>query len=469
MKIQLSESQVKNLISGYKNLNEQSQTPFGETRKWEVNFSALWDSGKWKLTQSHMESMKPELVKIVQYLKKHPNTKLNIQIVSSESKVPNYDREQSGDVKVAEGYLSQKRGEELRQKLDLFFKQLNLENSVEIPKAETRVGGPNWTPQDNANDPKFKQHQFVKLIITGEYSIACLIGMSIEISTLGDKDNHRCDEAIFEFKVNGISLGVVNLNNGMMDMGESRRDPIGDRLKQYVDAHNKRSIVKNYSSPLTREIFTKFERLRANGTVKSLPQYEWQNKRLKDWGRELGIEGKVDNVSTLNSLLYKYWLVNKPTEIESYIDITKEDSVIPDEFFVGGLKPYIGQTVGQLFIEPKEMVNKVKNIEGRKSDNIVGGFRSQTFTLDTSKAQEIINQSKTKDRLVLSIKPLVSKQGPYRAFYGGGSHTEVPRIKITGKDGEIRYEGMPNASLGRGDLSETPILTTDVCGKPITT
>ena len=92
MRIQLSENQVKTLIKGYKHINEQESPSMGETRRWEVNFSALWDSGKWKLNQSHMESMKPELTKIVQYLRKHPNTKLNIQIVSGESKVPNYDR-----------------------------------------------------------------------------------------------------------------------------------------------------------------------------------------------------------------------------------------------------------------------------------------------------------------------------------------------------------------------------------------
>lgn len=468
MRIQLSENQVKTLIKGYKHINEQESPSMGETRRWEVNFSALWDSGKWKLNQSHMESMKPELTKIVQYLRKHPNTKLNIQIVSGESKVPNYDREQSGNVKVPEGYLSQKRGEELKQKLDIFFNELNLENSVEIPKSETRIGGPSWTPQDNANDPKFKEHQFVKLVITGEYSIACLIGMSIEVSTLGLKDGHRCDEAIFEFKVNGISLGIVNLNNGVIDLGEVvlTEDPLGVRLKQYIDVHNKKIVTRNYSAPLARQIYKKFE---SDGSVKSLTQYTWQNATLKEWGRKLGIKEKVDNVATLNDVFYQYWLVNKPTEIGDYIDMTNGESKVPEDLVHTGLKPYVGQTINQIFNEPKDVLSKINNLDGRKTDNKLGGFRSQTFMLDTSKAQDIVNQSKTKDKLILSIKPLVSKSGPYRLlFSGGGSHTEVPRIKITGKEGDVRYEGMPNKTLQRGDLTETPILTTDICGNAIT-
>jgi hypothetical protein len=475
MRIQLSENQVKSLIKGYKYINEQETPLMGETRRWEVNFNALWDSGKWKLNQSHMESMKPELTKIVQYLRKHPNTKLNIQIVSGESKVPNYDREQSGNVKVPEGYLSQKRGDELKQKLEIFFKELNLENSVEIPKSETRIGGPSWTPQDNANDPKFKEHQFVKLVITGEYSIACLIGMTIEVSTLGLKDGHRCDEAIFEFKVNGISLGIVNLNNALIDVGQVKLtdDRLGDRLKQYISTHNNKVITRNYSAPLARQIFKKFESggvaRPLEGSVKSLPQYVWQNETLKDWGRKLGIKEKVDNVATLNDVFYQYWLINRPTEISNYIDLTNGESVIPEDLMVGSLQPYIGQTIDQIFNEPKVMLDKINNMDGRKTDGKVGGFRSQTFMLDTSKAQDIVNQTKTKDKLILSIKPLVSKTGPYRMFFSGeGSHTEVPRIKITGKEGDVRYEGMPNKSLQRGDLTETPILTTDICGNAIT-
>ena len=470
MKIQLREDQIKSLISGYKTLNEQEGG--SQERSWEVNFSALWEPGKWKLTQSHLQSMKPELEKIVLYLRKHPNTKLSIQIVASESRVPNYDREQSGNVKVDEGYLSQKRGEELSQKLDTFFKQIKLQNSVEIPKPQTRIGGPSWTPQDKATDKKFTDHQYVKLIIKGTYSIACLIGMSIKIHTLGSKDSHSCDEAIFDLKVNGVSLGVVNLNNGPIDVGSVvKTDRESDYLRKHIGKTNRLTIVRNYSIPLAQEITREWKNASRSGGSSFLNGHVWNKKPLGEWALELfNREGaRVSTTETLRSLLTNYWLKYKPTEIEGLVDLDNGDSVIPKSLSGNErIAPYIGKTVREVLDQPKEMAEKVSKISGRETDGVTGGTRSQTFILDTAKAQEIVSQSKTKDKLILSIKPLVSRTGPYRMFYNNGSHSEVPRVKIMGKDGDVRYDNMPNASLDRGSLEETPILTTDLCGKPIT-
>ena len=473
MKIQLNETQVKNLISGYKTLREQEfRTPGVSEGSWEVNFSALWGPGKWKLTQSHLSNMKPELTKIVSYLKKHPNSKLNIQIVASESRVTNYDREQSGDVKVQEGYLSNKRGEEMRQKLDLFFKQLNLENSVVIPKAETRVGGPQWNPStDRADDKKFTDHQYVKLVITGTYSYECLVGMNIKVWTKGSSDGHTCDEAIFDFLVNGISLGVVNLNNGSIDSGEEEMgdDVRGTRLMRTIRSYNKSRIMGQYARPMSKEIYDDYiAKKRAKTFDGLLSDYVWQGKKISEWGKELGIETKIVGMSLLQTLLVNYWMANKPTEVTNYIDLDEPSSVIPDSFEGSPvLGPYVGQSVDQIFNQPKDMIDKVKNIEGRETDGKKGGFRSQTFTLDTNKAAEIVKQSKTKDMLILSIKPLVGLAGPYRLFYRSGSHTEVPRIRITGKDGEERYQGQPNAGLDKGVMDEKDILKVDICGNDL--
>ena len=474
MKIQLKESQIKNLIKGYKTtlLEQESLQPGTNVRSWEVNFSALWGPGKWKLTQSHLNNMKPELNKIVTYLRKNPNTKLNIQIVSSESRVPNYDREQSGDVKVKEGYLSQKRGAEMAQKLDLFFKELKLENSVEIPKAETRVGGPAWDGK-NAKDEKYTDHQYVKLVIKGTYSIECLVGMNIVISTRGNDDGHTCDEAIFDFLVNGISLGVVNLNNGDKDSqtGEDQRDIMGERIKREIVRRNTGFIRRSYSDPLSNEIYKDYRIKRQKGEVVRLSEYEWNGKTIEDWATDVGYGTTypLTQRSQVVSILNRYWVKYKPNEIKGYIDLTNGETKIPEEVNnTQYLRFHKGKTINELFNEPKELFDRVKNISGRESDGKKGGARSQTFVLDTNKSMEIVNQSKTKDKLILSIKPLVDMKGPYRLFFNKGSHSSVPRIRITGKNGDERYNKQPNVNITRGSTAEKEILKTDICGNEIT-
>ena len=119
------------------------------------------------------------------------------------------------------------------------------------------------------------------------------------------------------------------------------------------------------------------------------------------------------------------------------------------------------------YIDDTRNKQKVKSIQGRETDNKSGGRRAQNFVLDTAKAQEIVSQASVKDRLVISLKPLVDKTGPYRVFYSKGSHSEVPSVYITGRNGDKRYAGTPNSKMVRGSMVETVILTTDLCGNPI--
>ena len=111
--------------------------------------------------------------------------------------------------------------------------------------------------------------------------------------------------------------------------------------------------------------------------------------------------------------------------------------------------------------------NKLWKIEGRETDNKLGGIRRQIFTLDQSKAKSIVDGGEIKDRLILSITPLVSKSGPYKEFYKDGSHSDVPTVKITNGDGETLYSGNPTVKMTRGSLKKTRLLQTDLCGKPL--
>ena len=72
-------------------------------------------------------------------------------------------------------------------------------------------------------------------LVVSETKLECLIGMEITIGYQSG-GGHKCDEAIFDFKVNGVSLGVGNLNNGQIDTAETK---FRYDLKGRIDNYNK--------------------------------------------------------------------------------------------------------------------------------------------------------------------------------------------------------------------------------------
>ena len=82
--------------------SEQGFNP--QTKQQTINFGSVWPSGKWKLTQQQKSKIDPELKKIATFIVKYPTSKLTIQIeFLGESKVTNYDNEQSSRVRVKPG------------------------------------------------------------------------------------------------------------------------------------------------------------------------------------------------------------------------------------------------------------------------------------------------------------------------------------------------------------------------------
>ena len=78
MKIHLSESQVKKLISDYKTINEQSVGFNPETKTETVNFNSVWRSGYWKLASNQIQNLNNQMKVIQDFLSKNPQTKLSI-------------------------------------------------------------------------------------------------------------------------------------------------------------------------------------------------------------------------------------------------------------------------------------------------------------------------------------------------------------------------------------------------------
>jgi hypothetical protein len=150
------------------------------------------------------------------------------------------------------------------------------------------------------------------------------------------------------------------------------------------------------------------------------------------------------------------------------------DETIVDELIVKKMGTFykflpsdIGKPITGVVTKSVGIQEMLWNIEGRETDSKPGGIRRQVFTLDQSKAKSIVDGGKIKDRLILSITPLVGRSGPYKRFFKKGSHSDVPTVKITNGDGETLYSGNPNVTMKRGSMSKTNLLQTDLCGKPL--
>jgi uncharacterized protein Veg len=405
----LSESQVRNIIDRV--LLEQNSI---RTEELTVNFDAIWPMGKWKLTPQQSNPIVQKLVQITDFINKNKGGEVTIQIEAGESQVTNRDGEDPSKPELKPGILSQRRGESMVTFLTQYFQGLTSKGAIEkmpiLPNPITKIG---TTPyKKGSNDLKdkqeqYKQEQFVRAIVSVKKDYECLVGMEITIGYYKgrNKSVHECDEAIFDLRMNGISLGVVNLNNSSLDMGI---DYVKGRLEQ------KQKTYEMYKS--------KFERLVAAGTYK-----ERERKKY----------------------------VPEPPTIEW-----------PQKLRTVASK--LGYKTIEPFVEDLQKINDSFKQYGRKSDGKSGGDRSQTFILDGATAKSIIDNSPS-DKIVLSLLPLVSKDGKYKIFFQDGTHADTPWVTIKSKKNpDPLFNGEPNIGMKRGSTTETVLLQTDLCGVPIT-
>jgi hypothetical protein len=404
----LSESQVKNVIDRL--LSEQ--TPL-RTESIVVNFDAIWPMGKWKLTPQQTEPITQKLTQIRDFINKNRGSDVTIQIEAGESQVTNRDGEDPSKPELKPGVLSQRRGQSMVTFLNQYFQDLVTNRIIEkmpnLPNPITKIGA---TPyKKGSNDlidkkEQYQQEQFVRAIISTKKDYECLVGMEITIGYYRGKNSsdHNCDEAIFELKMNGVSLGVVNLNNSTLDMGI---DYVKNTFQKQEENYKKK--VSDFEKGVSNGIYKERERKKY---VPEPPTIAWPNN-MRSRASTLGyktIEPFIEDLQKMNDSFKKY---------------------------------------------------------GRKSDGKTGGNRSQTFVLDEARAKSIIDNSPS-DKIVLSIVPLVSKEGNYKIFYQTGTHADTPWVTIKSKNSsDPLFNGEPNIGLKRGSTEETVLLQTDLCGVPI--
>ena len=414
----LTETQIRNVID--KIVNEQNES---RTESLVVDLGTAWPAGKWKMTPQQMTNIEGKLRQITDFVRKNKDSIVTIQIESGESKVTNYDRETSGNVKLDPGVLSQRRGDELVNYLKGFFQKFVDANVItklpEFPKPIAKIGTTDYTGPQDLKDPskkqKYDQEQYVKAIISLKKDYECIVGMEITIGYFPgqSKSDHTCDEAIFQLKMNGVPLGEVNLNNGALDVTASS---LRDKYKLSLQKYEQRRAKLNKD----------FDKLVASGSEKE------KNR-------------------------------------ETYVNDLSGDAptfTIPEAYVQRAAK--FGYTNPEEYIDALSSIKNAFAKLGRQTDNKNGGMRAQTFTLTGEIAKKIIDNGAATDNITLSIVPLVSPEGKYKLFYGRGSHSDTPWVTIKSKKSETPlFNGEPNVGMTRGSTKETILLKTDLCGNPI--
>ena len=487
MKVTLTESQVNRLIGGYKLLKEDPEQGFNaSTVTKSIDLGATFDSGKYILDGAKQTDVEKRLQPLVIFLKTNPSSDVKITIVAGESRVTNYDREKCGpgiytaECKLKPKQLSLLRAQQIEQYLSKLFQGLKSSGTIQKlppkPVISTVLGSTTYkSGVDDPNNPKYKEEQKIELLIDAEASYECLVGMNLSISYEG-KGGHTCDEAIFDVQLNNVSLGVANLNNGNQDVANKGQT----KERSSLIIKNK---IKRYNYALSQKLVSKVSAIRREIRVygpKTNPKSTKNGLMLKDY--------KI-NDQTLESLGFpqkSYNQILKQDKGAAFIKMIKDQvaiangginyskETIVDELIVKKMGTYykfqpsdIGKPITDIMTQSAGIQEMLWNIEGRETDSKPGGIRRQVFTLDQSKAKSIVDGGKIKDRLILSITPLVGRSGPYKRFFKKGSHSDVPTVKITNGDGETLYSGNPNVTMKRGSMSKTNLLQTDLCGKPL--
>lgn len=216
----ISESERKKILSLYGLINEVA-----EENKKEISAQNYFAPGYHSdLNPKIKASIKQQLESAKTFIKEKENEGkiVFIRITSSESDVPNHDNEKGG-VEVPKGWLRERRAETMKKYISSILETWG--DLTIIPPFEPFVFSEpieKYAEGDNKKDPRFDKDIWVKIDMEVKPADACLVGLGVEVMYTDKPDanfpcrgNHRCNEALFNVKLNGVIIGSANLNNGI--------------------------------------------------------------------------------------------------------------------------------------------------------------------------------------------------------------------------------------------------------------
>jgi len=170
----VNDSEVKRILEMHKNATRNQYLIVEETPKQNtlaVDYGNLFPQGKYLVKGEIADKIDNEINKINTYRMENYYPEVKVFIESSESKIPNYDREKypltgsktdySKEKSLPAGKLSELRAKNLSDYL-----KDNLISGAEVIVKDLGSQGPEWTPPYNNKDPKYQPYQYIKMYST---------------------------------------------------------------------------------------------------------------------------------------------------------------------------------------------------------------------------------------------------------------------------------------------------------------
>jgi hypothetical protein len=135
-----------------------------------LDISQGFKSGRYVFHDEDKKPIQQELYKFGQELIKNPTADVMIQIISSESQVPNYDNELNAKekIKLDTGVLAKYRAKSAQVIFEDFLKDLKnkgiFKGKVTFAEPEIKIGNVAWDPniEGGKDNPRYTKDQYVK-------------------------------------------------------------------------------------------------------------------------------------------------------------------------------------------------------------------------------------------------------------------------------------------------------------------
>lgn len=260
-KLMINEEEKVAILSLYGLMTEQKPSAVQSTTSAdEMNLTgkSFFDNGKWKnMSSKGKQELDNQLSAASKFLAAKKGRVVYIKIKSGESQVTNSDNEVTPHVLVDPGYLSEKRAATMKTYLTKYFESLKSQGIIsQMPifeAPESIIGTTSYTKGvDSPTDAKYEPERYVNVELKLQSPEKCVVGLTVEVmyndvETGGFpcRGGHKCDEAKFAVKLNGVKIGEANLNNG--NDGKSRTSGkivVNDsQAKQIIGPQSKDIII----------------------------------------------------------------------------------------------------------------------------------------------------------------------------------------------------------------------------------
>ena len=235
--------------SNFKDSTSKQEISFNKSDSLKIPIGTLFQSGKYTFQNTDENQIYDKLKEIGEFIKAHENSQFAIDIVSSESQVPNKDAENVTKDKAGnpiykrldKGVLAQKRAETAKFMISTFLSQLDknhlIQGDVHINDPKILIGNTPYTQGDDPKDSKFTNEQYVNIIIH-------IVG-----NTKNIKYNSNKDTSDNKTHIGPISSYVINIrgdesgNKGIYYFPENEED--FNKVRKDITP-NSSSLYKNY-------------------------------------------------------------------------------------------------------------------------------------------------------------------------------------------------------------------------------